>query len=263
KVKHPRPFGCSEMFLVFGVWDLGSSSSLPSAIVPGMPGLTTGQGLSPRDHSSSQKPEMLTQGVQVNFPRRGQKGITVKNHDLLSTFSSQPLQALAQVQLLAREQFLAEPAYLAKSAGLAKNERPSHPIKCAADPVPAVRHEIGLRIIPLQLDRYSSGQAFPGLDLFHDLDKKFCAGLRVCINKNQPISGSRPCAAVAGPRDLIDRLEHHGRSRGARNFGGTVGRIVVANDDLGPPATLMKNRQCRLHLTQCRSDEPFLIKGGD
>ena len=58
------------------------------------------------------------------------------------------------------------------------------------------------------------------------------------IDEDEPITGSGSSAGVAGAGDLVDGFEDDFGTGGAGDFGGFVGGIVVADDELGFPAAL-------------------------
>ena len=85
-------------------------------------------------------------------------------------------------------------------------------------------------------DRHPAGQAAAGIDLLRNLGKQPGARMRIRVHKNQPAAGGRRRAAIPGAGDLIDRLEHDGGARGARDFGRAIGGIVVAHNYFQVPA---------------------------
>ncbi len=80
-----------------------------------------------------------------------------------------------------------------------------------------------------------------GNDLFGDIGKEFCAGMRVGIHEDQPVAGRRRRAGISCSCDLIDWLKNDGRSGCARNPRRAIGGIVVAHDQFDFPATLGKS----------------------
>ena len=87
-------------------------------------------------------------------------------------------------------------------------------------------------------DRHSAGQAAAGIDLLRNFGKQSGARTRIRVHKNQPVAGGRRRAAIPGAGDLIDRLEHNGGARRARDFGRAIGGIVVAHNYFKIPAAL-------------------------
>ena len=87
-------------------------------------------------------------------------------------------------------------------------------------------------------DRHPAGQTATGTDLLRNFGKQSGVGTRIRIHKNQPVAGGRRRAAIPGAGDLIDRLEHNGCARRARDFGRAVGGIVVAHNQFKVPAAL-------------------------
>ena len=73
---------------------------------------------------------------------------------------------------------------------------------------------------------------------------------RVGVDEDEEPAAGRPRARVAGPGDLVDRLEHHRAPRVPGGLGGAVGRVVVAHDELAaerraPPAPRARRRVSR------------------
>ena len=84
--------------------------------------------------------------------------------------------------------------------------------------------------------------------------------MRIRIHENQPVAGSRLRAFVARARDLVHRLENHHRAGVPGQFGGAVGGIIVANDEFGFPAALMKGRKSIFDVTEGFAEASFFIE---
>ena len=112
----------------------------------------------------------------------------------------------------------------------------------------------------VQPDGRAAGQTSTGNNLLRDIRKKFRAGMRIGIHKNQPVPGRRRRAGIARAGDLVDRLEHDNRARRARDFRRAVGRVVVAHDQFNLPAALRERTRRRFDLRKRFAEQPFFVE---
>ena len=106
-------------------------------------------------------------------------------------------------------------------------------------------------------------EAFAGGDLVSDALEESWAGMRICVNKDEPIAGSGGSAGVSGASDLVDRFEDDCGTRGARDFSSLISGIIIADDKFGLPAALMKGGQGSGDLAKSFAKALFLVEGGD
>jgi hypothetical protein len=87
--------------------------------------------------------------------------------------------------------------------------------------------------------------------------------LRVRIHENEPIAHRRRGAGVAGASNLIDRFKDDVRAFFARERGGKVGRVVIADNDFRLPSEFVKALASAFDGAQSLDNEFLLIVGGD
>src|SRR5260221_3353608 len=173
---------------------------------------------------------------------------------------SQPLEAAREVDLLRGIKRFVESAQLAKGRGAAEDERAGRPVHRAAYPVPHPHRQPCEPIVALHLHRAAATQDFSAFQETVHLQKKRPAGKRIRIDKDQPFASSVRCAGVARAGDLVDGLEDHGRTRIARDFGGAVGRVVVADDQLD---VAIERAGGRADAAQRFAQQLFFVEGRD
>ena len=74
--------------------------------------------------------------------------------------------------------------------------------------------------------------------------------MRISIHKNQPVAGGRRRAGISRAANLVDRLEHDGRTRPARDLRRAVGGIIVAHDEFNFPTALRERARRRFDLRE-------------
>ena len=160
----------------------------------------------------------------------------VKNHDGPALSARQALQPAKQVDFLRDVQLLTEAAGLMEGGRLAKDERTGSPLVDPAEQIPQRNAEPDRKPIRFEADGTAAGQAAARLNFFGDLGEQAIARPGVGVDEHQPVPGCARRAGIARPADLIDRLEHHLGTRGARDLRRPVGRVVVADDQLNMPS---------------------------
>ncbi len=112
----------------------------------------------------------------------------------------------------------------------------------------------------IEQHRATAGQTPPGLNLLRHFAEQSTVRVRIGVNKHQPIPAGRRRAGIARPRDLIDWLSHHGRSRRAGNFRRPVGGVIVANNQFRLPSALPELRAGGLDAGKSLANEPLFIE---
>src|SRR5262245_36614097 len=156
--------------------------------------------------------------------------MALKDHHGASLAAREALQAPREVDLLAGEQLLAETADLAERARLAEHERTGGPARLAAERVPGVDPESNQPVGGLEGHRGAAADTSLFPDTFENILEQRTARIGIRVDEDQPVAARSGRAAVAGARDLVDRLEDHRGARGARDLRGAVGRVVVTHD---------------------------------
>src|SRR5262249_5166392 len=132
-----------------------------------------------------------------------------------------------------------------------------------ADPIPDEYSPPCKRSLPFQLDGGSAAQTLSRNDLLCHFSKQFPARLRVRIHKDQPIAGGCRRTGVSCASDLVDGLEHHFCAPCSCQFVGTIGGIIIANDQLVLPAPPRELRHRFSYASERFSDKAFLIESRD
>ena len=83
--------------------------------------------------------------------------------------------------------------------------------------------------------------------------------MRIGVDEDQPVAGRSRRARVACARDLIDRLEDDLCLFLARDEGGPVGRIVVADDEF-PAAGAVEGPRRRLDAIKRPGEQALLVE---
>lgn len=115
----------------------------------------------------------------------------------------------------------------------------------------------------VEFDRAAPGHAFLGSDLLADTLEKGRAGVGIGIDKDEPIARGCGSARIAGAGDLVDGFEDDLCCCGTSDFGGFVGRIVVADDEFSFPVALMESRQRTINVAQRFAEALFFVKSRD
>lgn len=172
----------------------------------------------------------------MNFSGGSAQRIPMQNDDASPLLFCQFVKPFAQIDFFGGKKLVVEPADGAKSIARAKNERARHPTADAAEPVPGKGGAIGHKMALVQAHRATPSQAPAQFHLRRHFGKQLHRRVRVGIDENKPVSrrGCRP--GITGAGDLIDRFKNHGCARGARDFGGGVRGIVIANDQFRFPS---------------------------
>ena len=88
-------------------------------------------------------------------------------------------------------------------------------------------------------------------------------GVGIGVDEQKPIARGGGGPGVAGSGDLIDRLKYHLGTGSAGELGGSVGRIIIANDDFGSPPGLVESGTGEEDPPQCFRDQFFLVERRD
>jgi hypothetical protein len=110
------------------------------------------------------------------------------------------------------------------------------------------------------VDRGAARQDLPGLDALEHLRKQFPARIGIGVDEHQPLAARLRGAGIARASDLVHRLEHYRRARRARDLGGAIGRVVVADDELGAPAGFLERRERRPDSSERAGEQALFVE---
>lgn len=117
--------------------------------------------------------------------------------------------------------------------------------------------------MPVKFDGATTRDAFAGSDLLSNTLEKCRGGVRIGIDKNKPIAGRTRSAGVSSAGDLVDGFEDNLSPGRSGDFGGFIGRIVIANDEFSFPLALMESGQRTINVPQSFAKAAFFVKGRD
>src|SRR5712692_7798771 len=223
---------------------------LAPAVVPGEAIFATAQRAPAAGNSLQQEEKELPSAVEAYLARAGAQRMTVQDDDAAPLAPRDALQAARELDLLAGIERFAEAAELAERRGVAEQERTGGPARAPAERVPRRDPQPHVESFAFQAHRAAAAQASAVLDCRRHVVEQFRAGKRIRVDENQPVAGGARGAGIARARDPVHRLEHYAGSRLARDLGGAVGRVVVADDELGLPAALVEFDKCLLDVPQ-------------
>ncbi len=185
----------------------------------------------------------------------------MQNHDPFARLPSQPFQPSAEIEFLGCKQLVIESAHAPKSCRIAENERARQPFESAAYAIPKCQEAAAEWIMSIKHHGATAGQTAPGLNLLRHFTEQSDAWVRIGVNEHQPLATGRCGPGIARPRDLIDWLSYHGRSRPAGNLGRPVGGIIIANNQFRLPSALPELRAGGLDAAKGFANEPLFIEG--
>ena len=172
-------------------------------------------------------------------------------------------EAIAQVQFFGGKQFHIESTDFPERGGFAKNKASRGPASGAAGEVPQRDGDVADEIPALEVNGAAAREAAAGFNLGGDVVEELGAGVGVGVDEDEPIAGGGFGAAIARASDLVDGLEDDGGAGVARDFGGAVGGVVVANDEFGWPVASREGSHGGIDLAQRFAQQSFFIVGGD
>src|ERR1039458_8599447 len=170
---------------------LHSAFKSPSSIIPRLALLPVRQGFSRTENRLGAKPQIFTPGIERQFARRGEQGMTMEDDHFFPLLPRQFLQPLAQLNFLRNEQFPAESADFSKRRRLAKNKRSRRPFHHPADHVPKPGAAVAQETALIHPHRAATRQASSRLDFSRHFRKKLPRRPRIRVHKNQPLSARR------------------------------------------------------------------------
>jgi len=118
-------------------------------------------------------------------------------------------------------------------------------------------------LMAIELHGATASQAVTGSDLFGDALEESRGGMGIGVDEDEPITGCSGSAAVSCAGDLVEGFEHDPGAGGSGDFGGFIGRVIVANDEFRFPAPLMKRRKSGVDMAKGFAEVPFFVESRD
>lgn len=237
------------------------SLHLPPPIVPKRATLALGNRPPGRKDRLCEKPQMFRLAVKMHLPGGGHETLLRNDRHAQSTRSREFFQPRAELDFFARKKFIAEPAQLPKKLRLAHHERARRPSSHKADQIPSSHQDPRQECARIQPHQAAAAGIASGLDSLRHRREQLRMRKRIRIHKNDPLTRRRGCAAVPRPGDLVHRFENNGRPQALRQFRGSIGGIIVANNQLRFPPFPGENLTGVFHRGERRHDELLLIEG--
>ena len=170
--------------------------------------------------------------------------------------------AFRKIELFGSKQVLAEPADGEESSGIAEDKRTSGPAFDSADDVPKGDCDLADEVPFVQFHCATARQTISLINLICHLAKQFARRIRIRIDKNEPVALSRFSAAITRASNLVNGFKYHRRSLRAGQFGRSIGRVVIANDQLPFPPAFVKGSARSSHLRERSLDQLLFVESG-
>ena len=181
---------------------------------------------------------------------RGQQRMPMQDDHLAARLPREALRRRVKSSSSPAKKPVVEAADFPKGGGLHENERAGEPFPDAADEIPIPNDEPPVQRGIVHTERGAASRAAPVPDGRRHVGEQFRGGVRVRIIEDEPVARRRGGPGIAGPRDLIDRLEDHRGAGRSRDLSRPIGGIVVANYNLRLPSTQPKSRRGRAEVLQ-------------
>ena len=227
---------------------------LSPSVVPGVAFFAAVPAFAPREEGFEYDGGVFAQGVEMNFAGGGEEGMAMEDDEAAAGFAGEDFEAFAEVDFFGGVEFAAEAAEFPEGVGLAEDEGAGEQSEAAADAVPKFGEEAGKGEVAIETDGGAAGEAVAAGDLPGDFLEEFGAGVGIGIDEDEPIAGGSGSAGISGPGDLVVGLEDDFGAGVAGEFGGAVGGIVVADDDLSLPIAAGEWSQASVNVMQRFAD---------
>ena len=174
--------------------------------------------------------------------------MAVQNDDLFAGFGASFFNRWLKSSSSPANNSLLKPPIFLNAEVSQKMKEAGHVVEGTAYKIPQPGKDLCKEVMLIQPHGGASCNAFAGTDMVCDIAKKLRAGMGICIHENEPSASGERGAAISRAGNLVDRLENDGCARGARDIGGIIVGIIVANNQFGVPADVGEGGGCGFNL---------------